>query len=143
MSGPRITWADGAAPEVRRAAGKLFRRWARILPKWLARLTLDYRQEVEESAGTVLGVCLADHDHREATVYLTGAWLEEAAPRRQWVVVHEYCHVGHAPVDDWVEQMLEQWVPDPYRAQARKGYESVVEQVMSDAADAFLRVVDE
>lgn len=138
----QVEWSDTAAPEVKKAAEKLCKAWVPILPLWLARLTLDYKQD-DDDTGNMMGACSVNADYREATVYLLGKWLEEQAPRREWVVVHEYAHVLLAPITDWVDQFIEGLTIEAgAKSLFKKQYESTVERTVTDIADSFIRQRD-
>ena len=134
----RIQWAPGIAVEVRRAAAGLVRRWSHLLPDWCALLSLDYRQDAE--LGTeAMGACSADTDHNCADLFLLGAWLEEDADRREWVIVHELSHVEVAPMANWTDQLIETMTDGPAKTLLREQWKSTCERVVSDLSYIHLR----
>lgn len=118
-----IQWDPEMPAEVRAAVGPVLEsRWA-ILPPWLREVRVEFSDLGEASAQANVS-----YPYRWFRLEIGAAWLVGDPATRQRELAHELCHVILAPIQEFVEDLLDH-VGDA-------GHQSMLRATWTDALEA-------
>jgi len=108
MHRPEIDYGIELPPEYKAAVEPLIAKWLWLAPSWVRTLDVHYDNSATEAAAWVT----TNFDYRRATIYLTGGWLYEEDPEREYMLVHELCHLFSSPLVNWFQRYINRTTED-------------------------------
>lgn len=132
-----IIWHE-MPKEVKAVVEPLLEQYEYLFPSWIRALSVRYG---EGSVKGSVAEILAEVPYLQAKLYITRQFLDDNDRNRERTIVHELLHLSLAPLQDWVDNLMEMYVnEEDIEAVRKQFYEQPVEQAVQNLMYAVVPV---
>jgi hypothetical protein len=128
----RIEWKT--PDEVRAVAEPLLEKWAHIIPRGVARLTVSF----QEGDGDNYAKIHVQPEYRCAHIGICPMWLSQRAEDREVTLVHELHHIPLQAMVGLTSDIIQQYAPESSREFLHEQWRLAFEGAVQDLAEAAI-----